>query len=61
MEEMLHRPSAEYGMYFLLFPFGFLAGSFVTSRIGNRAANEPMVLAGSVLGLRRYSGKQSYC
>jgi len=51
MTEMLHRPSAEYGMYFLLFPFGFLTGSFVTSRIANRVANEPMVLVGSVLSL----------
>ncbi len=51
MREILHRPAAEFGIYFLLFPFGFLLGSFVTSRIGNRAANESMVLAGSVLSL----------
>ena len=51
MKELLHRPSAEFGLYFLLFPFGFLAGNFITSRIGNRAANETMVLAGSVLSL----------
>jgi MFS transporter, DHA1 family, multidrug resistance protein len=57
MKEMLHRPSAEYGMYFLLFPFGFLAGSFVTSRIGSRAANEPMVLAGSLLSLAAVLGQ----
>lgn len=49
MKEMLHRPSAEFGVYFLLFPFGFLAGNFVTSRVGSRAANETMVLAGSLL------------
>ena len=57
MKEMLHRSSAEYGMYFLLFPFGFLAGSFVTSRIGNRAANESMVLAGSLLSLAAVLGQ----
>jgi MFS transporter, DHA1 family, multidrug resistance protein len=51
MKEMLHRPAAEYGLYFLMFPFGFLFGSFITSRIGNRAANESMVLAGSLLSL----------
>lgn len=51
MKEMLHRPSAEFGMYFLLFPFGFLTGNFVTSRIGNRVANETMVLAGSLVSL----------
>jgi MFS transporter, DHA1 family, multidrug resistance protein len=49
MKEMLHRPSAEFGVYFLLFPFGFLTGSFITSRVGNRAANESMVLAGALL------------
>ena len=51
MKEMLHRPSAEFGLYFLLFPFGFLSGNFVTSRIGTRVANETMVLAGSVVVL----------
>jgi len=51
MKEMLHRPSSEFGLYFLLFPFGFLAGNFVTSRIGTRVANETMVLAGSVVVL----------
>jgi len=49
MKELLHRPSAEFGFYFLLFPLGFLSGNFITSRIGNRAANETMVLAGSLL------------
>ncbi len=57
MKEMLHRPSAEYGMYFLLFPLGFLAGSFVTSRIGNSAAHEPMVLVGSLLSLAAVVGQ----
>lgn len=51
MKEMLHRPSAEFGLYFLLFPFGFLSGNFVTSRIGTRNANETMVVAGSALVL----------
>ena len=51
MKELLHRPSTEFGIYFLLFPFGFLSGNFITSRIGNRVANETMVLAGSVLSL----------
>jgi MFS transporter, DHA1 family, multidrug resistance protein len=49
LKDLLHRPSTEFGIYFLLFPFGFLTGSFITSRIGNRAANETMVLIGSLL------------
>jgi DHA1 family bicyclomycin/chloramphenicol resistance-like MFS transporter len=51
MKEMLHRPSTEFGIYFLLFPFGFLFGNFITSRVGARVANETMVLAGSILSL----------
>ena len=57
MKEMLHRPSAEFGVYFLLFPFGFLFGNFITSRIGNRAANETMVLVGSVCSLAAVTGQ----
>jgi MFS transporter, DHA1 family, multidrug resistance protein len=48
MKDMLQRPSTEFGIYFLLFPFGYLFGNFITSRIGNRAANETMVLIGSL-------------
>jgi DHA1 family bicyclomycin/chloramphenicol resistance-like MFS transporter len=51
MKEALNRPSTEFGFYFLLFPFGFLAGNFITSRIGNRVRNETMVFAGSLLAL----------
>jgi DHA1 family bicyclomycin/chloramphenicol resistance-like MFS transporter len=49
LKDMLHRPSTEFGIYFLLFPFGFLFGNFITSRIGNRVAKETMVLGGSLL------------
>jgi len=49
LKDMLHRPSTEFGIYFLLFPFGLLAGNFITSRIGNRVANETMVLTGSLV------------
>ena len=59
MKELLHRPSAEFGLYFLLFPFGFLFGNFITSRIGNRVANETMVLAGSVLSLAAVTAQAS--
>ena len=49
LKDMLHRPSTEFGIYFLLFPFGYLTGNFITSRIGSRVANETMVLGGSLL------------
>jgi DHA1 family bicyclomycin/chloramphenicol resistance-like MFS transporter len=51
MKELLHRPATEFGLYFLAFPIGFLLGNLVSSRVGSRASNETMVLAGSVLAL----------
>jgi len=51
MKELLQRPSAEFGIYFLMFPFGFLIGNFISTRLSGRVANETMVLAGSILSL----------
>jgi DHA1 family bicyclomycin/chloramphenicol resistance-like MFS transporter len=51
MTELLHRPATEFGLYFLLFPVGFFVGNFISTRIGNRASIEAMVLFGSVLAL----------
>lgn len=51
MKETLGRPAAEFGYWFILFPLGFFAGNFVSSRVGGRASNEFMVLLGSILGL----------
>jgi len=59
LKDLLHRPSAEFGIYFLLFPFGFLFGNFITSRIGNRAANETMVLVGSLVSLAAVATQSS--
>jgi DHA1 family bicyclomycin/chloramphenicol resistance-like MFS transporter len=59
LKDLLHRPSTEFGIYFLLFPLGFLAGNFVTTRIGTRAANETMVLAGSLLSLAAVTTQSS--
>jgi MFS transporter, DHA1 family, multidrug resistance protein len=51
MKELLQRPSTEFGLYFLLFPVGFLLGNLISSRIGSRAANETMVLLGASLAM----------
>ncbi len=51
MKETLGRPAAEFGYWFALFPLGFFAGNFVSSRVGARASNEFMVLLGAVLAL----------
>jgi DHA1 family bicyclomycin/chloramphenicol resistance-like MFS transporter len=57
MTELLHRPGTEFGMYFLLFPVGFLSGNFIATRLGNRVSTEIMVLAGSALALAAVVGQ----
>jgi DHA1 family bicyclomycin/chloramphenicol resistance-like MFS transporter len=49
MKEFLDRPATEFGLYFLIFPVGFLCGNFITTRLGGRVATENMVLTGSLL------------
>ncbi len=51
MKENLQRPSTEFGLYFLMFPVGFFIGNLLSSRMGNRASNEVMVLAGATLAM----------
>lgn len=49
MMEYLGRSSAEYGLYFPLFPVGYLAGNFVASRFAGRVGEETMVLVASLI------------
>jgi DHA1 family bicyclomycin/chloramphenicol resistance-like MFS transporter len=49
MQELLNRPAAEYGLYFLLVPAGFFLGNLVSGRVGRRMSNEAMVLNGAIL------------
>jgi MFS transporter, DHA1 family, multidrug resistance protein len=51
MKELLNRPATEFGLYFVLLPLGFISGTMVSSRLGNRARTETMVLTGSLLCL----------
>ena len=51
MTEMLGRPAAEYGLYFLFFPAGYLLGNLIAARIGLRVPIDTMLMAGSVLNL----------
>jgi DHA1 family bicyclomycin/chloramphenicol resistance-like MFS transporter len=51
MKELLGRPSFEFGLYFLLFPFGYLSGSFISTRLHGRVVNETMVMTGATLSL----------
>jgi DHA1 family bicyclomycin/chloramphenicol resistance-like MFS transporter len=51
MKELLGRPATEFGLYFVLLPLGFMSGTMISSRLGNRAPTETMVLAGSLVCL----------
>ncbi len=51
MKELLNRPSVEFGFFFVLFPLGFLSGSFISTRLTGRVAAETMVMAGATLSL----------
>jgi DHA1 family bicyclomycin/chloramphenicol resistance-like MFS transporter len=51
MKEALHRPATEFGFYFAMLPLGFIAGTAISSRIGNRAPVGRMVLIGGSIGL----------
>ena len=51
MNELLGRPATEFGIYFVLLPIGFISGTLISSRLGNRASTEAMVLIGSLLCL----------
>ena len=46
MSEVLGRPAAEYGIYFLFLPLAYLVGNFVASRLSGRASIETMVVIG---------------
>lgn len=49
MKELLHRPATEFGLYFAMVPLGFIAGSFVSTRLGTRVSVERMVMVGASL------------
>ena len=51
MKELLGRPATEFGLYFVLLPLGFMSGTMISSRLGNRARTESMVLTGSLVCL----------
>lgn len=49
MVDYLARTPAEFGLWFPLFPFGFLLGNLVASRLSGRVRVETMVLASGLL------------
>jgi DHA1 family bicyclomycin/chloramphenicol resistance-like MFS transporter len=53
--DVLGRPAAEYGLYFLAFPLGYVAGNFVAGRLARRVSVETMVLVGATVSLAAVS------
>jgi len=51
MTEVLERPAAEYGLWFLTLPAAYLLGNFVAGRFGGRARIDFMVLLGGGIAL----------
>jgi len=51
MVNILGRPAAEYGLYFMIVPLGFIAGNFVAARISESVGIERMVVVGGVISL----------
>lgn len=49
MRDYLGRSATEFGVYFMAFPIGFLAGNLLSSRLSHRFGIENMVLAGSAI------------
>jgi DHA1 family bicyclomycin/chloramphenicol resistance-like MFS transporter len=51
MKEVLHRPATEFGLYFGMLPLGYISGTLISSRIGNRAPLERITVIGGGIGL----------
>ena len=49
--EVLHRPATEYGLWYLPFPLGFIAGTMITARVGSRISIEVMTVTGSLVAV----------
>jgi DHA1 family bicyclomycin/chloramphenicol resistance-like MFS transporter len=59
MKELLHRPATEFGLYFAMVPLGFVIGTVISSRIGNRASVERMILIGACVAIVAVSVQSS--
>ena len=48
---LMGRSSAEYGVWFALSSFGYMAGNFTVSRLAQRVSLDTMIMAGLSLGI----------
>jgi len=51
MVELLHRPAAEYGLYFVFVAGGFMLGNFAAVRLSERFESMTLMTAGMVIAL----------
>ena len=51
MSEVLHRPAAEYGLWFMTLPAGYLLGNFAASRFSGRLSINATVVIGAFIAL----------
>lgn len=49
--DVLHRSATDYGLWFIVLPVGFMAGSFVSARVGARATTRTMVMTGTSIAV----------
>jgi DHA1 family bicyclomycin/chloramphenicol resistance-like MFS transporter len=54
--DVLGRSAAEYGLYFLAFPLGYVSGNFVAGRLAGRVRVETMVLVGATVSFVAVAG-----
>ena len=51
MVETLGRPATEFGLYFMLGPIGYMAGTYLAGRLSGRFSGASQIIFGSVVSL----------
>jgi DHA1 family bicyclomycin/chloramphenicol resistance-like MFS transporter len=47
--EVLERPASEFGIWFMLGPAGYMAGNFLSGRLGDRLTGSVLIAIGSII------------
>ena len=57
MKDILGQGGVEYGLYFMMFPFGYTIGNWISVRLSGRVPIDTMVLLGSILSFILFTGQ----
>ena len=49
--EVLERPASEFGIWFMLGPAGYMAGNFLSGRLGERLTGSVLIAIGSIISV----------